>query len=222
MAAVRIIRPPTAFEHGDTVPRAQWANLLLERRSYCGVHLPQDCRNLVFFVEDGASNDWFGLGSRERYIREGLGLKPDVVGWALDGLRQLRPDEAATLDHAIVLGKRGRPRKGEKVVSQPFQRGTAEHWLARLDRDGRHELASAVRAGKLSANAAAIQAGYRRKLTELEELHRHWKRATAVERAAFLAEMRRRWLAGEPTGAGPWHKAPREAAKTDAGKGERR
>jgi hypothetical protein len=44
-----------------------------------------------------------------------------------------------------------------------LKRGTAAHWLARLDRDQRDELAAKVRAGEMSANAAAIEAGFRKK-----------------------------------------------------------
>jgi hypothetical protein len=43
--------------------------------------------------------------------------------------------------------------------------GTADHWLARLVRDGRHELAAKVRSGGMSANAAALKAGYRKRRT---------------------------------------------------------
>jgi hypothetical protein len=40
--------------------------------------------------------------------------------------------------------------------------------LARLDRDGYTELAAKVRAGTMSANAAAIEAGFRKQSTPLE------------------------------------------------------
>jgi len=196
MAAVRIIRPPASGDHAATVPRSQWNELLQERRTFCAVYLPQDCRNLMFFVEDGATNDWLGLGSRERYIREGLGLDPDVVGWALDGLRQLRPDEAATLDQAIVLGKRGRPKKGEgegkggNATLKAEEKNTAKHILARLDRDGHHALAAKVRAGELSANAAALEVGYRHKPTPLDRLTYWWERAEQQERESFLLSVK--------------------------------
>lgn len=191
MAALRIIRPPASGDHAGDVPRAQWEELLRERRTFCSVYLPQDCRNLMFFVEDGAANDWLGLGSRERYLREGLGLDPQLVAWALDGLRQLRPDEAAGLDRAVVLGKHGGDRKAEQggnATLLPNQKNTVKHVLARLERDELHDLAARVRSGDLSANAAAIAAGYRSG-TPLQLLRRTWKRATPEERAAFLAEV---------------------------------
>jgi phage N-6-adenine-methyltransferase len=49
-----------------------------------------------------------------------------------------------------------------KTGNTILKSGTASYWIARLDRDGRHKLASQVRDGKLSANAAAIKAGYRK------------------------------------------------------------
>jgi hypothetical protein len=40
--------------------------------------------------------------------------------------------------------------------------GTAAYWLARLDRDGHTLLAAKVRAGKISAHAAAVRVGWRK------------------------------------------------------------
>jgi hypothetical protein len=47
--------------------------------------------------------------------------------------------------------------------------GTAAHWLARLERDCFDQLAAKVRAGTLSANAAALEAGFRKKPTPFEQ-----------------------------------------------------
>lgn len=192
MAALRIIRPPASGDHAGDVPRAQWEELLRERRTFCSVYLPQDCRNLMFFVEDGAANDWLGLGSRERYLREGLGLDPQLVAWALDGLRQLRPDEAAGLDQAVVLGKHGRPKKGEEKGSvttfSDVGRGTA-YLIARLKRD-HPDIAARFAAGEFkSARAAARAAGIKVDTPPLQLLRRAWKRATPEERATFRDEI---------------------------------
>ena len=48
------------------------------------------------------------------------------------------------------------------------------------------ELFEEVKAGRISANAAAIKAGIRKKPTPLKELLRWWKKATAAERNEFL------------------------------------
>jgi hypothetical protein len=57
-----------------------------------------------------------------------------------------------------MLGKRGRPKKGEGKGCNAtlIKRGTAAHWLARLDRDGHAELAAKVRAGKMSAHSGGF------------------------------------------------------------------
>jgi hypothetical protein len=65
---------------------------------------------------------------------------------------------------------------------------TREYTLARLKRD-HPELAERVVNGDLSANAAAIEAGFRKKATPLEALRRSWSRATADEREKFLQEV---------------------------------
>lgn len=92
---------------------------------------------------------------------------------------------------ARVLAKRGRPKKEEeKACTTRFKFGTKEHWIARLKRDGFADLAARVEGGKLSANAAALQVGYRTK-SPLAILRRAWKMASAADRAAFLAEIER-------------------------------
>jgi len=72
-----------------------------------------------------------------------------------------------------VLGQHGGDRKSEKVKDQVGNarlkgNGSVERILAQLDRDelaGLHtgRLADKVRRGEMSANAAAIEAGYRKK-----------------------------------------------------------
>lgn len=52
------------------------------------------------------------------------------------------------------------PRKAGRKATRP-KYGTVAYWLARLDRD-RPDLAKLVRAGRISANLAAIRAGWRK------------------------------------------------------------
>jgi hypothetical protein len=89
-----------------------------ERQRFCTQYLPKDYRNLIFFVEDGAANDWFGVGSSEAYIRDGLGLDPEMVDWAVAGLRRLRPDEPVELNVAVTLGKHGGDRRSEQARAE--------------------------------------------------------------------------------------------------------
>jgi hypothetical protein len=48
------------------------------------------------------------------------------------------------------------------------------------------DLFELVKAGKLSANAAAIKAGWRKKKTPLEQLHYWWQKCTQNEKREFL------------------------------------
>jgi hypothetical protein len=60
-----------------------------------------------------------------------------------------------------------------------LKHGTADHWLARLDRDY-PDLAARVRAKELSANAAAIEAGFRKPPLK------NWARRRRFDPAALI------------------------------------
>jgi len=63
----------------------------------------------------------------------------------------------------------------------------ATYILKRLKRD-RLDLAEKVIAGELSANAAAIEAGFRKPPSPLKQLRKWWSKASDDDRAAFLAD----------------------------------
>ena len=93
-----------------------------------------------------------------------------------------------------VLGKRGRPKRGQgKVGNANISKGgsTRAYILARLDRDGHAALAAQVRAGKLSAGAAALSAGFRRQPTPLEKVLRVLPQLTAADRELLRHELDR-------------------------------
>src|SRR5215467_7461678 len=100
--AVRVVRPPIASDPAGETPPASWGELMSERHRFCTQYLPKDCRHLLF-------------------IAEGLGLDPEMVEWALEGLHRMRPEQAVSLDEMVVLGGReiGRgkpgPRRGHKT-----------------------------------------------------------------------------------------------------------
>jgi hypothetical protein len=90
------------------------------------------------------------------------------------------------------LGKHGGDRKSEKAKNQVDNNvklihhggNAANYTLARLDRS-RPDLAKRVRAGELSANAAAIAAGWRKKpkkLSALEQIRRLLPKLNTEER----------------------------------------
>lgn len=174
MDAVRINTGPIEAElFLDEVPRESWGTLLRARKTFVKTSIPHDCRELLRFVEEADQMfEELGFANLEELIRNGLEIDPDLVGWAVKGLRSLKPDEPVTLDAAVRLGKHGRqgaPRdeKGHFVADRSkgsnynLRGTTAEYTLARLDRD-RPDIAARVRAGELSANAGAIEAGFRK------------------------------------------------------------
>jgi len=163
MAKVKVIRPPLCGDAANDIPAAQWPLLIEERRNFCRDVFPDDCRMLMFFVDDASRAQWLGFKNREDYLSHGLGLNPQVVALALRGLQLTDPNKATPYDEAIILGTPGRPRKGTEKGRNPtiLMRGRG-YDLARLDRDY-PQLAARVRSGELSANAAAIEAGFRKK-----------------------------------------------------------
>lgn len=179
MAAMTIIRPPVCSDAAESMPQNQWPLLIKERRTFCREVLPSDCRLLLFFIEDAERSRWLGYETRDQYLRDGLQLDPEVVDLALKGLRLTDPQKAIGLDEVVILGKRGRPKTGEEKGDNVTlkSRGNARAYtLARLVRDGETDLAAKVRAGEISANAAALKAGFRKKpLKRCPECGHEWR-----------------------------------------------
>lgn len=130
-------------------------------------------------------------------LRE-LITKEPMVGWGENPERI----EALIRDDAEVLamwreemkGKPGRPKSTQKTNRNPTTLKTADRGraydLSRLQREA-PELFAQVVAGTLSANAAAIQAGFRKKPTPLELLRATWAKASNTERETFIQEIAR-------------------------------
>lgn len=187
---------------GKDVPRNEWRYLLSARASYCNQQFQHDCRELLLFIDDGRANKFFGYPDEVTYWREGLCLEPEAVPFAENYLRTRQARLEAGLDgrdwrevpfgQAVALGKRGRPKKGEgKLRNTNFKSGsdTRAYILARLERDGHDELATKVRAGELSANAAAIVIGYRKASTPLERVFKLLSKLTPSERRQLRARL---------------------------------
>lgn len=109
----------------------------------------------------------------------------------------------------VILGRHGvnqHTADGGVRNTKSSHSDTARYALARLDRAherGRErpefrELAARVRSGEMSANKAAIQAGFRKEVTALDYLRRGWKLASAKERQAFLWEIQPAKPANDP------------------------
>jgi len=73
---------------------------------------------------------------------------------------------------------------------QPAPTGTSrEATIRRLVKLGRDDLLDKVESGELSANAAAIEAGFRKKLTPLEAARKAIAKLTEEDRATLVAEL---------------------------------
>lgn len=81
--------------------------------------------------------------------------------------------------------------KGDNVTDRKeTPKGNSKAYtLSRLKRET-PDLFQAVCDGELSANAAAIKAGFRKKPTPLEIIKREWKKATTEQQAEFLEWMK--------------------------------
>lgn len=169
MAVVIDHGPITADLKLAEVPREKWPFLMRERRDFMHSRLGYDCRCLVEFVDDAkVMFSPLGFVSVEDMIKDGYGLEPEEIGVAVEWLRLNPPNDPVPLQEAILRSKAGRPPKDEanadSVRIKRNEHGNSRKVaLARLDRDGHTELAAQVRAGTKSANAAAIQAGIRKK-----------------------------------------------------------
>lgn len=122
------------------------------------------------------------------------GLNGDVESLRL--LCSSDPEAMAVLD-AELTGAPHRPPKKETRdnITTNRQGGTAlGYTLRRLKRD-HPELFARVIAKELSANAAAIEAGFRKKLTPLTQLQRAWTKADDDERDIFARQLKSEgWL----------------------------
>lgn len=189
-----------AVEAGDYaahVPQEDWRLLVSARASFVRVRLPHDCRELIRFVEE-AEQMYAALGYKDvaDFVRRGLELDPDLVDWAVRGLRTIKPDEPVTFDAAVKLGKRGGDRRSEKAksdqgASSTLKRGSTsvDYTLARLERDGHVELASAVKAGEKSAAAARREAGYEKPADIVTVAVKAFLRLDAKQRRRFYDEV---------------------------------
>lgn len=75
------------------------------------------------------------------------------------------------------------------TATQAQKTGTSRSYtLSRLAKES-PELFERVKNGELSANAAAIQAGWRKKPSGLDLLRSAWKKASQSERETFLTEV---------------------------------
>ena len=155
------------------VPVAKWPELIEKRQWHCQVTLTADCREVALFVKE-AEEMWSALGyqSADDLIASGYGLEPDEIRLVAAWLELNDPDEAVPLQKVKDAVKQARanplrPEVGrptvDNVVNNNIKAGNHDqtYTLRRLARDN-PALLDKVESGELTANAAAIQAGFRR------------------------------------------------------------
>jgi hypothetical protein len=112
-------------------------------------------------------------------------------GWEPGKVEALIKDDAKLLAmwRAEITGKKHVHRSDTDNISIKPKHGTSRAYtLDRLKRE-QPDIFARVVAGELTANAAAIEAGFRKSATPLDSLRRAWRKASAEQRAAFIAEI---------------------------------
>jgi hypothetical protein len=115
---------------------------------------------------------------------------PEGLGATCEIVERLIQDDAEVLAlwRDATTASHGGDRKKIKrdiVTLEPVRGNARAYTLSRLKRE-RPDLFNRVLIHELSANAAAIKAGFRKKLTAIDLLKRDWESATAAQRKEFL------------------------------------
>jgi hypothetical protein len=174
-------------------PPEQWPDVVQAYRTYATRGLPSDCRFLLRMVSSGEAVGWAGYGSRAAFVQDGMGLDPEAVAWACRGIEIAGQEAPIAFRAAVALGRRGGDRRSQQARADQgtentlIRGGNPKYLAARLRRDAPE---IAARLGDFgSVHAAAKAAGIVWERTPLQRLLAIWKRASADERRAFLAEI---------------------------------
>lgn len=131
-------------------------------------------------LKENDAHKAFCLDSWDDFCQREIGITADQAEKVLAA-----PPDATV---GAVLGKVGRPKKGEEKKGDhiTISRGSTgkDYLTARLNRD-HPEVAAQVHAGTLSARAGAIRAGIIRELSPLEKAQAAFRRLTREDRDAF-------------------------------------
>jgi hypothetical protein len=130
-------------------------------------------------------------------LRE-LITKPPLEGYGEkieDVERMIANDPEALADFREAVKEHGNNQHTAKSIPNNVREAKVTcgngkaYTLSRLKRETPELFASVVR-GELSANAAAVKAGWRKVKTPLERLFVEWKKASQEERAEFLKSIK--------------------------------
>lgn len=175
------------------VPKSKWKSLVRIKRDFLSVQISYDCRCLIEFCEEAEEvYAELGYASSEQMIRDGYELDPSQIELAIAWLNTNGMDRPVPMAEAIEpLAKHGGDRKSEDYqvdnVNLKTKGGNdTEYTLRRLARDC-PEMLDKIEAGELSVNAAAIQAGIRKKPTPEEQCRAAFMRCS--DQRAMLKEL---------------------------------
>lgn len=197
MASLRIDSGPLSptYRFLD-IPKDRWRMLVREKRDFLATRIKHDCRCLIEFCEE-ANEVWETLDykSAADMIRNGYELDPQQIELAVEWLKINEPDSAVGIDviaEAIATkekAKRG-PKPKDSISTNLVEIGstnTNKNVLRRLARDN-PDILEQVKSGELSVNAAAIQAGIRKKPTQAEICVKAWRKTeTRLETLKAIA-----------------------------------
>ena len=106
----------SAMDDPVSLPVEKWDQLVRARYRYLTINLPSDCRYLLQFIHEAKQlRMWekvehvdMATGNRRPYkdiddfVLNAFDLKPDMVKWAIDGLRMFKPNEIIPFDFEVV------------------------------------------------------------------------------------------------------------------------
>jgi hypothetical protein len=156
---------------------------------FSALQFPLAVKN-VLLSEAWREREWNGRVIRHKTFRSFIETSPvEGCGWTEEKVARLLnsdPDIERRFREAMInpFGSNQHTEGSRKSTSQKRDRA---HQLSRLSRDA-PALYDEVCAGNLSANAAAIQAGFRKKLTKFEQIVK-WLPSLSDEERSQLKEM---------------------------------
>jgi len=195
------------------VPKSKWKSLVRVKRDFLSVRINYDCRCLIEFCEEAKEvYAELGYASSEQMIREGYELDPSQIELAVAWLNENKPDKPVgmgEIKEQIAEAKKDAEtiKQGTRTDIEPLSNrkklqggGTGvAYTLRRLARDC-PEMLDRIEAGELSVNAAAIQAGIRKKPTQEDICLRSFKKCSNhTEMLTRLREYYETFIASDST-----------------------
>ena len=181
------------FKTADAAGLLYYKMLTMVREQRSLSELPATLKEII---KTKAWQRWRWVGST--FAQNSLGAyltspPPNGVGIQIETVKKLIADDpdAFALLHDEVTDEPGHPVPNHDNIMNrnKAEQGTSlGYTLDRLKRD-HPDLFERVKAKEISANAAAIEAGFRKKPTALDHLRRWWAKASEEQRATFRGEL---------------------------------